>query len=287
MGRVPVVTAVGVARVMVVSDTHLSVRAPEAEANWATVARYATETAVELVVHVGDLTLNAVHDPSELVRARRLLDGLAVPWVAVPGNHDIGDNPYPGSPEGSSIDQERLDGWRRAVGPDRWSVDIGGWTLVGINAQLFASGLASEAAQRAWLVKRFASIPVDRPTVLITHKPLSASGTELAAAPVYRFLPSTARRQLDELFRGHRVPLVLSGHVHQSRTLSDDERRHVWVPTTWAVLPNNVQATLGSKRCGVTTLALFGDGRAHTELVEPPGIAQLTLSRDIPDPYGH
>ncbi len=29
------------------------------------------------------------------------------------------------------------------------------------------------------------------------------------------------------------------------------------------------------------------EGRAHVQLVEPPGLTQLMLTREIPDPYRH
>lgn len=44
-----------------VSDTHLSAVAPEAEANWDAVVRHIALTAPDLVVHVGDLSLDGTH----------------------------------------------------------------------------------------------------------------------------------------------------------------------------------------------------------------------------------
>src|SRR5258706_9504295 len=61
-------------------------------------------------------------------------------------------------------------------------------------------------------------------------------------------------------------------------------RRH-WAPTTWAVLPDEVQPVLGAKRCGIVSFMLAPGTPAQPRLVEPAGIAQLTIIRDIPDPY--
>jgi hypothetical protein len=83
------------------------------------------------------------------------------------------------------------------------------------------------------------------------------------------------------------VPLVLCGHVHQFRVLAEGGRRHVWAPSTWAVLPDEVQPTFGAKRCGMLSISLAAEGRADVQLVEPPGLAQLMLTRDVPDPYRH
>jgi 3',5'-cyclic AMP phosphodiesterase CpdA len=271
--------------VMVVSDTHLSSRAPEAEANWDTVDAHVERTRPDFVVHVGDLTLDGMHDASELGRARSLLDRLPVAWHAVPGNHDVGDNPMIGHANGSTITPNRRQRWLDGVGLDRWRVDRAGWTLLALNAQLFGSGLAAEAAQWDWLDDQLHAVPPGRPIALVLHKPLAASHVELAAAPAYRFVAHPARQRLERLLDRAAVPLVVSGHVHQFRVLDIDIRRHLWVPTTWAVLPDRVQASFGAKRCGVVALTLSDGGQTRARLVEPTGITQITLTEDLPDPY--
>jgi 3',5'-cyclic AMP phosphodiesterase CpdA len=271
--------------VTVVSDTHLSPRAPEADANWDAVVDHVARTRTDLVVHLGDLTLDGTNDTTELRRARRLLDRLPVPWHAVPGNHDVGDNPLVSQSNGQAITPERHEAWLDAIGVDHWALELAGWTLIGLNAQLFGSGLAADDAQWSWLRGRLEDMPAGRPTVLAMHKPLSAPDQELAVAPPYRFVPTPARRQLERLLDRRAAPLVVSGHVHQFRVLDIDARRHVWEPTSWAVLPDRVQARYGAKRCGIVALTLAADGRADVSLEEPAGLTQITLSDDIPDPY--
>jgi 3',5'-cyclic AMP phosphodiesterase CpdA len=268
-------------RVLVVSDSHLSVRAPEANANW--MAAVASADGFELVIHVGDLTLDGAHEPADLVHARRLLDALPIPWVVVPGNHDIGDNP--GISDGAVIDGERRDRWIDRIGPDRWTVEIGGWLATGVNAQLFGSGLDAEAEQWSWLEGSVVAQGADRPVLLVIHKPLAAPLSELATAPPYRFVPEPARSRLTALLSTFCCPLVLSGHVHQYRTLDQGERRHLWAPTTWAVLPEVMQSTVGLKRCGVVSLELAPDFTASAQLVEPPELAQFTLAQGVQNPY--
>jgi 3',5'-cyclic AMP phosphodiesterase CpdA len=270
-------------RVILVSDTHLSPAAPEADANWDAVLRYVDATAPDLVIHLGDLSLDGAHDPGDLEHGRRQLDRLAVPWHAIPGNHDIGDNPWPGARAGSSVDASRHQRWLDTIGADHWSLTAGGWTLLAVNAQLLESGLAAEADQWAWLAEQLGR-PAGR-TALITHKPVAAGEAELAAAPPYRFWPPAARSALAELRRGDPVALVMSGHVHQRRVLRLDGTDHLWVPTTWAVLPDDRQPVLGAKRSGIVSLELASDRPAQPEFIEPEGIAQLTLLSDIPDPY--
>ena len=91
-------------RVILVSDTHLSPAAPEAAANWDAVLRYVGANAPDVVIHLGDLTLDGAHNAGDLHYGRRQLDRLPVPWHAIPGNHDIGDNPWPGAPGDFTVD---------------------------------------------------------------------------------------------------------------------------------------------------------------------------------------
>jgi hypothetical protein len=119
----------------------------------------------------------------------------------------------------------------------------------------------------------------------VIHKPLVAGGEELAAAPAYRFVPEPARSRMTELLGTVRCPLVLSGHVHQYRTHDQGGRRHLWAPTTWAVLPEPLRETIGLKRCGVVSLELGVDATAFAAFLEPPELKQRWLERDIANPY--
>jgi 3',5'-cyclic AMP phosphodiesterase CpdA len=272
-------------RVVLVSDTHLSRRAPQAQENWNAVLRYVEEAAPDAVIHVGDLSLDGAHESEDLRHAHQQLRHLHVPWHAVPGNHDVGDNPFPGAPGGSGVAADRLQRWLDVVGSDRWSLTVGGWSLLAINAQLIGSGLEAEAEQWAWLEQQV-SDRGDDALALITHKPVTASDAELAGAPPYRFVPPAGRQRLAELFAGKQLELVISGHVHQYRVLRlGGGTDHLWVPTTWAVLPDRVQPVLGAKTCGVVTLDLSPGAPPEHAFVVPPGMAQLTLLEDLPDPY--
>jgi 3',5'-cyclic-AMP phosphodiesterase len=276
---------VAAARVVLVSDTHLSPDAGYAQANWDAVVSYVAAAVPDLVIHLGDLSLDGAHDGGDLNYGRRQLDRLPVPWRAVPGNHDIGDNPWPGSPAGITVDAGRQQRWLDLVGADHWSMTAGGWVLLAVNAQLLGSGLPAEAAQWSWLQDQAGEHHGRRPVALITHKPVTATGTELAAAPPYRFWPPPAHARLAGLFGGAPPALVMSGHVHQYRQLPLDGTDHLWVPTTWAVLPDQAQPVLGVKRCGIVSLTLGTGAPAQAEFIEPAGLEQLMLTRDLPDPY--
>ena len=274
-------------RLAVVSDTHLSRATPEARRNWDAVVGYLTDDPPDLVIHAGDLTFDGANDRRDLEDARALLDRLPRPWRAVPGNHDIGDNPRPEQPAGEAVDDERRDRWLTTIGADWWSERLDGWTVVAVDAQLFGSGLAAEAEQREWLEAELGAAPSGDRVVFVSHKPVNGPDDELATAPPYRFLPPPTRAWLGDLLRATGVPMVVSGHVHQYRVLELDGRCHAWAPTTWAVLPDDMQPTFGTKRGGLLTLQLHEDGPGHPTLVEPPGFNQHTLMRDLPNPYGH
>src|ERR1700759_2032235 len=111
------------ARVIFVSDTHLSPDAPEAQDNWAAVVRYIGAAAPDLVIHLGDLSLDGARNPADIDHARRQLDLLPVAWHAIPGNHDIGDNPLPGIAESLTVTDARRQRWLDAIGPDYWSLN--------------------------------------------------------------------------------------------------------------------------------------------------------------------
>jgi hypothetical protein len=248
------------------------------------VLRYVEQAAPDAVIHVGDLSLDGAHESDDLRHAHHQLSRVHVGWRAVPGNHDIGDNPFPGAPGGSEVTPDRLQRWLDVVGPDHWSMTVGGWLVLGINAQLIESGLDAEAQQWAWLEQQV-SDGGDSGIALVAHKPLAAPGAELAAAPPYRFVPPAGRRRLAGLLAGRPPRLVISGHVHQYRLLHRDGTDHLWVPTTWAVLPDQAQPVLGAKTCGVVTLDLSPDVPPEHAFVVPPGMTQLTLLEDLPDPY--
>lgn len=272
------------ARLTIVSDSHLSARVPETLAAWRAVHDHVERTRPDLVLHLGDLTLEGSEGPDDLVLGRRLLDALPVPWWAVPGNHDEGDAlPAEGAVEGV-VDAGALRRWAEHVGPHWWAEEVDGWWVLAVDAQLFGSGVEAEDQQWTWLEDRLSAVG-DRPAVLASHKPVAAPPGEGSEGPGVRFLPAHARDRLGALLDGATVPLVVSGHVHQGRRLDLGGRHHLWAPTAWAVLPEHVQPTLGDKRCAVVDLDLHPDGEWAATQVVPPGLAQLTVSVDLPNPY--
>src|SRR5262249_38980480 len=176
-------------RVVVVSDTHLSSRTPERRANWDAVVQHVEATRPAFVVHLGDLSVDGANDARDLDFARARLDELPVAWHAIPGNHDVGDNPVDGYAGEHVIGDTRRDRWRAVMGDGRWSLALDGWTFIAVNAKLFGSGLAAEQEQWDWLAHELARRADCERTAFLTHKPLTTGEVELATAPVYRFVP--------------------------------------------------------------------------------------------------
>ncbi|MCU4183642.1 metallophosphoesterase [Acidiferrimicrobium sp. IK] len=273
------------ARVTVVSDTHLSPAAPEALLSWDAVVDHVGSLRPDLVIHAGDVTLDGANDPSELAAARDQLDRLAVPWLAVPGNHDTGDTPPTEGGRDVPIDADRRARWVDALGPDWWCATTGGWTIVALDGQLLGSGLDDEQLQWRWVEETVAGLDPTRPLLLVMHKPMATTAEERAEGSRRRFAPEPATRRLDQLTVGHNLRAVLSGHVHQHRLAERGGVAQVWAPTTWAVLPDSHQPLYGEKRCGVLSLSLEADGTFDVAAVEPDGLAQRVLGSDLVDPY--
>jgi hypothetical protein len=79
--------------------------------------------------------------------------------------------------------------------------------------------------------------------------------------------------------------LVVTGHVHQSLRHVAGGLDHVWAPTSWALLPDRIQARVGDKIVGVVALTLHDDGRVDSKVQRPAGIRQGTLGEDVEVPF--
>jgi 3',5'-cyclic AMP phosphodiesterase CpdA len=268
-------------RVVVVADSHLSERTPEAGEHWGAVLAYLAADPPDLVVHAGDISAAGSRQPTDLGHAHALLQRVPAPLVVVPGNHDVGDNPGIYGPQRPAVDYERLNDFRALFGADRFSVGVGGWRVVGIDSQLFGVG-GEEATQWDWLEGELAAAGRATPVVVVSHKPLvPAPGDHDRPS---RYVPPAARDRLLARFADADVRLVVTGHVHQSLRHEWQGRTHLWVPTTWAVRPDAEQRAVGDKVPGLLELNLDGDGAWEAEVCHPPGVRRLVIGVDAADP---
>src|SRR5262245_13832430 len=241
-------------KVVLVSDTHLTPQIAAFGDNWRAVRRWIEAAAPSLVVHLGDITAHGTEDARELVAAHSAFTGLSAPMRFVPGNHDIGDNPAgPRAPNGHPIDLARLADYRRVFGADRWTCDVAPWQLVGLNAQLFGTGTPEENDQFDWL-----EMEVGRrqgPLGLMLHKPLWRNGPRDTEAHI-RYVPEAPRCRLLASLARRDLRFVVSGHVHQARSLRLDGVEHAWVPSTAYRIPDTRQERIGEKVVGLLTLEI-------------------------------
>lgn len=269
-------------RVIQVSDTHLSRERPWFVPNFEAVMRIVSARRPDLVVNTGDISLDGANREDDLAFARDCHAALDVGVRAIPGNHDVGDNPARAGIE-ELITEERQMRYRRHFGDDYWLVDAGPWVLVGVNAQLLGSGLPAEDAQWSFL----AGVPAHaaaRPVALFVHKPLFRDDPE-AADVSHRWVTPEPRRRLTDVLRGVNVRLVASGHLHQHRRHRVDGVDHCWAPSTAYVLPDRKQPRMGHKRVGYVEYT-FHSGHVEISIVEPAELTNHDLD-DFPLAYGH
>jgi predicted phosphodiesterase len=267
-------------RIALVSDTHLARRVPDFLANWQIVRNWLDAVAPDLILHLGDITVNGAEYAAELGEARALFEGLPAPIRFIPGNHDIGDNPIaPGVPNSHPLDLARLADYRRVFGPDRWSIEAEGWSLIGLNAQLFGTGTAEEAAQFAWLDSVLGE--VDGPLGLFLHKPLFRTRPDDTEAHI-RYVPHAPRQHLLALLARRDLRFVAAGHTHQHRQHRVDGVEHVWTPSCTVFFSDAMQERIGDKTVQTMLLEVTLDG--HRFSTETPALRQLDLL-DHPEAY--
>jgi 3',5'-cyclic AMP phosphodiesterase CpdA len=260
------------ARIIVISDPHLSPTHGFFWDNWCRACEMANRLAPDAVIVSGDLCINGPDSDAEVAFAHQALARLKPPVHAIPGNHDVGDEP-PGQEADQIIDAHRLQRWMSIFGADRFAFDAGGWRVLGINAQLLGSGLPQEGEQDAWLDGELGAAA--RPILLVLHKPLflqSADDTEVTATSIN---PEPRARLLRRL-RSAPVQAVVSGHLHCHRDVVRDGLRQVWAPSTAFLVHEPVDAT-ADNMLGILSVELGDDG-VRVELVDVPGLVAYDLA---------
>ncbi|WP_052757524.1 metallophosphoesterase family protein [Sphingobium chungbukense] len=265
-------------RIALISDTHLTPLAPAFDGNLAAARRWIAGHQVDLTIHLGDVTADAVRRPDEIAHAVQRIAAWPTEMHLLAGNHDIGDNP--GAHGEAVAVPASIERFAEAAGPGHWSIRKGIWTLIGIDAQLLGRGDAIEAAQWEWLeeaIKRVAG-----PTGLFLHKPLFRDGRQDRSTH-HRYIAVDARERLLDSLESIELRFVASGHTHQSRSLHIDGVEHRWIPSTAFVLPDAAQERIGLKEVGMTLLTLES-GFHRFETFCPEGMVQHDLA-DHPDAY--
>ncbi|CAH1660885.1 metallophosphoesterase family protein [Chelatococcus asaccharovorans] len=213
-------------KVIHISDTHLRESNLGSLVGWTKAVRAIAATQPDLVIHTGDIVLDEPDNATDHAFARSELANLAVEWLAIPGNHDIGDGP----PRQESICSDLIHRFADTYGATHWTRDIGPWLVIGVNAMLFGLGTAQEDEEWAWLEKAL-STASGKPVALFMHKPpfvTTPDDVEHGSAAI----PPASRGHLWALVRRYGVQVIACGHRHEYRVLHRDGVTIVWAPTT-------------------------------------------------------
>ncbi len=273
------------ADVILISDLHLSPTHGFFWDNFVRVRDAINAAPPELVIVNGDLCINGADSDDEMEFAGQALLGLDCPWRALPGNHDVGDEP-PGQDPNQIIDALRLARWNRVFEIDRFDMRVGAWRLLGLNAQLCGSGLPEEAAQFEWL--NDCLLETGEPVALFLHKPLFL---DLVAEdqPTLASMNPAPRARLLELIGRSSVRLVVSGHLHSHRDVTVAGVRYIWAPATsfvhggrWGSVPLIAGLGFDFGRVEVAVEILNFAGLVTHDLDEMKGHGRYGFLRDMP-----
>lgn len=192
------------ARILHVSDLHIGRR--DAQEPYAALQELAARVQPTLVLATGDLAHRGRR--SELLHAREVLESLRVPFLAVPGNHDI---PYTVPARFSRPFAE----WERVFGsaePVHASDEL---VVVGLNSvrPWRHQGGAVRDTALARAVARVGEAPEQSLRVVALHHQLAAPPWRAA-----RKRPLRRRGHVLTSLAAAGAELVVGGHVHQAST---------------------------------------------------------------------
>ena len=237
------VSTVAEARVVQITDTHLSHRIG-VPPQWAAFADWLRANPPDLVVNTGDIVYEDPDDDADRAFARRCHDELPGPLLFIPGNHDIGFY-------GEDADRpRRLATFRDTWGADRFAVDLAGWRIVGADAYLLG-----QPEHDDWLA---AAVGTEQPVLVFVHQPIRgdpADGWEM---------PEPARAAFDRAVAGADVRVVASGHRHSSAVGAGT----VWAPSLTQVGQVG-DGDLADPRPGFVQYELSADGRLCHRVLRP------------------
>jgi 3',5'-cyclic AMP phosphodiesterase CpdA len=273
------------ARIVVISDPHLSPTHGFFWDNWCHACEVVNRLAPDAVVVSGDLCINGPDSDAEVAFAAKALRRLKPPVYAIPGNHDVGDEP-PGQEADQIIDERRVQRWLSVFGADRFTFTAGTWRVVGINAQLLGSGLPQEEDQDDWLDAELASSTA--PILLALHKPLFLQSPDEAETTASSINPEPRERLLRRL-RSAPVKVVVSGHLHCHRDVVREGLRCVWAPSTAFLVPpqEGAEASLGIlaidlDEAGARVERIAVAGLVAHDLLALKGHGRYAYLRDMP-----
>jgi alkaline phosphatase D len=250
-----------------VSDTHLGADTHLFRANFDRVLAALDTVRPEIVVASGDVSLDGAGHEADLVFAAAQFARMPAPVYAIPGNHDVGDHPEraPKQP----VTDERLDRFRRIMGPDRWVLDHANWRILGLDSQIMGAHPAE--ASQARMIEDALNTLGDRRLAVFIHKPFFAADPDETPFD-YWSVPPFARAPIRPIIAQQNLRLVASGHLHMHAEAMRGPVRYAWAPSTaFVVAPDEQPGLVGDRPCAIL-VHRFGDDTVETELLTPPGM---------------
>jgi 3',5'-cyclic-AMP phosphodiesterase len=268
-------------RIAQISDTHLSPSKPFFRSNFDLVADDLSNRRPDMIINTGDLSLDGADHEADLILAKDLHDAIGLDCHLLPGNHDVGD--HLDVARRQPVTLERLERYRRIIGPDFWRIDIPGWRLLGLNALTLGSQEFGDEAQQDSIHLAVETLK-GRALAIFLHKPLAdESHTESLSSN--RFMTLGPRRALLDSLGGAQPELVLCGHVHQYRDTPVSGARHIWCPATSFMISDPWQPGYGAKAIGYLMHEFNADRSHRHRLMTVRGVVHHDLA-EFPDAYG-
>jgi Icc protein len=240
--------------------------------------RLVSDEGPDFVLVTGDLTCRGSAEVAELRGAKAWLDSLGVPYLCIPGNHDLGANPWRGAryPEWEAYDGRPLA--ETAFGtvfgvPPLQVKDLGPVLVVGLT--LRAGDPDQVLSSLAAVLDR-----ADKPILLAAHYPLQVVREQgiLAEFGFSDFIPDLVD-PLRRLIADHPVVrLYLAGHIH--------------AVSAKALAPHCLQITAGALGPGASAFRRYqiaeGALSFSTRLgAGPLGFWERLIPEGVYDPHYH
>ena len=202
-----------------ISDTHIA-KDPAFSARYTEVVRQINKLKPDFVIHTGDAIMGL--SPENAALFKDIGKPLTVPMYLVPGNHDVG--------RPTEIKPRKIAAWKEAFEYDRISFQHEDCAFIGLNSNLWASGLPEEKEQLDWLKSELKNAEGKRIFIFQHHAPFIDKPSDPNGG--YFTIDNPARSELLDLFKAGHVEAVLTGHVHRSNESVYDGICFVSTPAT-------------------------------------------------------
>ena len=260
-------------RIVQVSDTHVSRKRPYFVDNWDVFVEEMRRQPADFIVHAGDVSFDGADDEDDIAFARREKDRLRAPWIAIPGNHDVGKSPL-AVQLGQPVNAERMARWRRHYGDSRWCRDVGSWRPSASTRHCLEAVTRKSASRLRFWSDRWRSARGTRSCCSSTCRRSRTSRRRPAFTTMA--VPAAARTWLLNVCLRNGVA-VIAGHLHVYRRMEYRGIEIVWAPaTSFFNIVEKQRRGLGVPRAGYVGWTLKDRAISH-RLVEPP----LMITHDV------